>query len=243
VATLCVGWLFRKTLPYRDSRKDTEKCTTRCRVDIMTHMLHDLLSFIGTKFMKLGYARSSTLEQVAGFEDQQVDLKKAGCDRFFLEQASSVGERAQLDAALDYLRDGDTLVVTKLDRLARSVRDLLRIVDRIDAKGAGLTILAMNLDTKTATGKLMLTVLASVAEFERQMMLERQAAGVAKAKAQGKYKGRAPTARAKAEQVEALLAAGERPSDVAKKLRIGRSSVYRAIADRDLKRRTTYRVA
>lgn len=186
--------------------------------------------------MKLGYARTSTLDQVAGVEQQQDDLRRAGCERMFVEQTSSVGERAQLEAALDYLRDGDVLVVTKLDRLARSVRDLLNIVDRVKSKGAGLNILAMNLDTTTATGRLMLNVLGSVAEFERDMMLERQAAGVAKAKAEGKYKGRAPTARAKAAEVEALLLAGERPGDVAKKLGIGRSSVYRAMEERGITR-------
>ncbi len=191
--------------------------------------------------MQIGYARTSTLEQVAGFEAQKRDLEAAGCNKVFAEQVSSVAQREQLEAAIDYLRDGDSLVVTKLDRLARSMRDLLDIVARIEAKGAGLRILAMNLDTTTATGKLMLNVLGSVAEFERSMMLERQREGVAKAKAEGKYKGRKPTARAKAGEVEAMLAAGESPTAVAKKLGIGRSSVYRAMESWRLRRATTYR--
>lgn len=191
--------------------------------------------------MQIGYARTSTLEQIAGFEAQKRDLEAAGCSKVFAEQVSSVAQRDQLDAAIDYLRDGDSLVVTKLDRLARSMRDLLDIVGRIEAKGAGLRILAMNLDTTTATGKLMLNVLGSVAEFERSMMLERQREGIAKAKAEGKFKGRAPTARAKAGEVEAMLASGESPTVVAKKLGIGRSSVYRAMADRGLKRETAYK--
>ena len=191
--------------------------------------------------MQIGYARTSTLEQVAGIEAQKRDLETAGCNKVFAEQVSSVAQRDQLEAAIDYLRDGDSLVVTKLDRLARSMRDLLAIVDRIEAKGAGLRILAMNLDTTTATGKLMLNVLGSVAEFERSMMLERQREGVAKAKADGKYRGRAPTARAKAGEVEAMLAAGESPTVVAKKLGIGRSSVYRAMTARGLKRETAYK--
>ncbi|WP_334150933.1 recombinase family protein [Hyphomicrobium sp.] len=191
--------------------------------------------------MQIGYARTSTLEQIAGFEAQKRDLEAAGCSKVFAEQVSSVAQREQLEAAIDYLRDGDSLVVTKLDRLARSMRDLLAIVDRIEAKGAGLRILAMNLDTTTATGKLMLNVLGSVAEFERSMMLERQREGIAKAKAEGKFKGRKPTARAKAGEVEAMLAAGESPTVVAKKLGIGRSSVYRAMAERGLKRQTAYR--
>lgn len=190
--------------------------------------------------MDIGYARTSTFEQVAGLEVQQRELSGAGCKKIFAEQVSSVAQRDQLEAAIDYLRDGDTLVVTKLDRLARSMRDLLATVDKVNAKGASLHILAMNLDTSTATGKLMLNVLGSVAEFERSIMLERQQSGIAKAKAQGKFKGRAPTARAKAVEVEAMLAAGERPADVAKKLGIGRSSVYRAIAQRGLKRQTVY---
>lgn len=191
--------------------------------------------------MQIGYARTSTLEQVAGFEAQKRDLEAAGCEKVFSERVSSVAQREQLEAAIDYLRDGDRLVVTKLDRLARSMRDLLAIVDRIEAKGAGLRILNMNLDTATATGRLMLNVIGSVAEFERDMMLERQREGIAKAKAEGKFKGRKPTARAKAGEVEAMLAAGESPTVVAKKLGIGRSSVYRAMAERGLKRETAYK--
>ncbi|WP_333795085.1 recombinase family protein [Hyphomicrobium sp.] len=191
--------------------------------------------------MQIGYARTSTLEQVAGFEAQKRDLEAAGCEKVFSERVSSVAQREQLEAAIDYLRDGDSLVVTKLDRLARSMRDLLAIVDRIEAKGAGLRILNMNLDTSTATGRLMLNVIGSVAEFERDMMLERQREGIAKAKAEGKFKGRKPTARAKAGEVEAMLAAGESPTVVAKKLGIGRSSVYRAMAERGLKRETAYK--
>ena len=190
--------------------------------------------------MKVGYARTSTWEQVAGIEAQKHELEAAGCQKVFAEQVSSVAKREQLEAVIDFLRDGDTLIVTKLDRLARSVKDLLSIVERVEAKGAGLQILSMNLDTKTATGRLMLQVVGSVAEFERAMMLERQREGIARAKAEKKYKGRAPTARAKSDDVEAMLGAGEGPSAIAKKLGIGRSSVYRMIEDRGLKRQTTY---
>lgn len=210
----------------------------KCASISLSHVVHDIEG--GTE-LQIGYARTSTLEQDAGLKAQERDLKAAGCDRVFAEQVSSVAERDQLEAAIDYLRDGDSLVVTKLDRLARSMRDLIAIKDRIEARGAGLRILAMNLDTTTATGKLMLNVLGSVAEFEREMMLERQREGIAKAKAEGKYRGRAPTARAKAGEVEAMLAAGESPTDVARKLGIGRSSVYRAMTDLKLKRQTAYR--
>src|SRR5262245_61051640 len=104
--------------------------------------------YMGTS-MHIGYARTSTTEQVAGFDAQRRDLKKARCKRVFAQQVSSVAQRDQLIAALDYLRDGDVLTVTKLDRIARSVRDLMEIVHRIEEKGAGLRILAMNLDTTT----------------------------------------------------------------------------------------------
>ncbi len=194
--------------------------------------------------MQIGYARTSTVDQVAGFIAQRRDLEAAGCEKVFAEQVSSIAEREHLVAALDYLRDGDVLTVTKLDRIARSVRDLMEIVHRIETKGAGLRILSMNLDTTTPTGRLMLQVLGAVAEFERSMMLERQREGIAKAKAEGKYRGRAKTAMAKAGEVETMLAAGVKPTEVARKLGIGRSSVYRAIRLRNIKRQpTTYRPA
>jgi DNA invertase Pin-like site-specific DNA recombinase len=187
--------------------------------------------------MLVGYARTSTLEQVAGFEAQLRELKAAGCEgKIFSEQVSSVAKREQLEAALDYVREGDVLVVAKLDRLARSMRDLMEIVDTIKFKRASLRILNMNLDTGTPTGELILNVLGSIAQFERAMMLERQREGIAKAKAEGKYKGRAPTARAKADEARELHAQGVGAVEIAKRLGIGRSSVYRAIAEEELDR-------
>jgi len=184
----------------------------------------------------VGYARTSTFDQIAGFDAQRRDLKTAGCTKIFAEQVSSVAERGQLQAAIDYLREGDVLVSTKLDRLARSMRHLIQIVDSVKAKDASLRILGMNLDTDTATGTMMLQVLGAVAEHERSSMLERQREGIARAKAEGKYKGRARTAMAKAGEVEKLLAAGVNPTEVARKLGIGRSSVYRAMKERKIKR-------
>ena len=186
--------------------------------------------------MLVGYARTSTFDQIAGFDAQQRDLKTAGCTKIFAEQVSSVAEREQLKAAIDYLRDGDVLVSTKLDRLARSMRHLLEIVDDVKGKGASLRVLGMHLDTETPTGRLMLQVLGAVAEHERASMLERQREGIARAKAEGKYKGRAKTAMAKSGEVETLLAAGVNPTEVARKLGIGRSSVYRAMKVRKIKR-------
>ncbi len=105
---------------------------------------------------------------------------------------SSVAARPELEAALDFVREGDVFVVTKLDRLARSVANLLEIVARLERKGVTLRILNLGLDTSTPTGKLMLTVMGGVAEFERSMMLERQREGIAKAKGEGRYKGASP---------------------------------------------------
>lgn len=181
--------------------------------------------------MIVGYARTSTMDQTAGLEAQERELRDAGCDKLFVEQVSSVDVRARdrLAEALDYVRDGDTLVVTKLDRLARSVAHLLEVLEALTAKGASLRILSMGIDTGTATGKLMLTLLGGVAEFERSIMLERQREGIAKAKAAGKYKGRKPTAMAKGDDVLALKAKGMKPNDIAKEVGIGRASVYRIL--------------
>lgn len=181
--------------------------------------------------MKLiGYARTSTTEQLAGLEAQRRDLTAAGCAKLYEEQVSSVAPRVQLEALIDYVRDGDVVVVTKLDRLARSMRDLLEIVDRIETKGASLRILAMSLDTATASGKLMLNVLGSVAQFEREMMLERQREGIAKAKRDGKYRGRKPTARAKAGDIAALRAQGLTAEAIAERLCISTRSVFRHLS-------------
>ena len=123
--------------------------------------------------MLIGYARTSTVDQQAGFEAQLVELNTYGCERTFQEQVSAVATRTQLEAAIDMLREGDKLVVTKLDRLARSVAHMGDLLEQIEAKGAGLVILSMGnerVDTSTATGKLILNMMVSVAQFEREMM-------------------------------------------------------------------------
>jgi DNA invertase Pin-like site-specific DNA recombinase len=133
---------------------------------------------------------------------------------------------------LEYVREGDTLVVTKLDRLARSARHLNELVEAFEAKGVALRILDFgggSVDTKGAAGRLMLNVFVAFAQFEREIMLERQREGIADAKAKGRYKGRKPTARAKASDAQRLFAEGKRVSDIAKTLGIGRASVYRAL--------------
>jgi len=170
--------------------------------------------------MQIGYARSSTIGQEAGYQAQIKTLTAAGCDKIFAEKVSSVAQRAELEAALDYAREGDALVVTKLDRLARSVAHLVSLGERLDAKGVSLKVLEQAIDTSTPTGRLMFNMLGAIAQFERELMLERQREGVAKAKAEGKYRGRAPTARAKASEVRRLHSESVGATEIAKRLRI-----------------------
>ena len=178
----------------------------------------------------VAYARVSTGGQSI---EAQLDLLRAENPvRIYQDTISGVKkDRPALVEMLDWVRGGDTVVVTKLDRVARSTRHLLEIVDHLKAKGVEFKVLNMNLDTGTATGKLMLTMLAGIAEFEREMMLERQAEGIAKAKQEGRYTGRKPTARAKTEKVLQLAEQGLTRQDIADRLGIGVASVYRIIKD------------
>lgn len=183
--------------------------------------------------MLVGYARVSTTDQQAGLEAQLDELRALGCEKVFSEQVSAVARRAVLDEVLRFLREGDALVVTKPDRLARSTADLLAIVDDLTRRGIGLRIISMSgleLDTSKATSKLMLTMLAAVSEFERTLMKERQRDGVRKAVAENRYKGRQPTARRKEPLVLKLRADGVKPIDIAKQTGISRASVYRILA-------------
>jgi DNA invertase Pin-like site-specific DNA recombinase len=182
--------------------------------------------------MLIGYARTSTTEQQAGLAAQERDLEAAGAVKVWSEQASNVGQRAALAECITYLREGDALVVTKPDRLARSTTELLAIEADLSKHGVGLVILSMGgerLDTRNPTSKPMLTILAGVAQWEREVMIERQREGIAKAKDEGKYKGRAPTVMRQADAIRELVEAGEKPSAVARKLGVARSSVYRVL--------------
>jgi DNA invertase Pin-like site-specific DNA recombinase len=179
--------------------------------------------------MRIGYARTSTIDQQASIEVQEAALKAAGCEKVFIEQASALAKRPALEAAIDYVRDGDEFVVMKLDRLARSVADLLAIEARLGAKAVTLRVEGSPIETATPTGRLMFQVLGAVAEFERSLMLERQKVGVAKAKAEGRYRGRAPTAQAKAEKMKELLVSGFGRSEIARQLGVSVASVYRIV--------------
>ena len=133
----------------------------------------------------------ASLPEVSRYlEAQERDLLAQGFERLWKEQTSALGPRIALEEAISFARTGDSLVVTKICRLALSVADLVAIIDRLEKKGVSLRILSMGIDTATPTGRLMLNLLASISQFEREVMLERQREGVAKAKLEGKYKGR-----------------------------------------------------
>ena len=189
--------------------------------------------FLSFLMMIIGCARTSTADQHAGSEAQLVELNAYGCERMYQEQVSAVATRTQLEAAIDMLRDGDRLVVTKLDRLARNVMHMGELLQQIEAKGAGLVILSLGsetVDTTTATGKLILNMMVSVAQFEREMMKERQVEGIKRAKAEGKYKGRVPTAMRQADKVKALVEAGVQRVQVQEQLGISKASFYRCLS-------------
>ena len=191
-----------------------------------------MIRYLEIQQMLIGYARTSTVDQQAGFEAQLVELKAYGCERMYQEQVSAVATRTQLEAAIDMLRDGDKLVVTKLDRLARSVSHMGDLLEQIEAKGAGLVILSMGnerVDTSTATGKLVLNMMVSVAQFEREMMKERQVEGIKRAQAEGKYKGRVPKAMQQADKVKALVAAGVDRVKIHEQLGMSKASYYRCL--------------
>ena len=174
----------------------------------------------------IGYARVSTEGQELTAQLEQ--LNGAGVDKIFKEKASGVKQdRPQLAAMFEHLREGDTVIICKLDRIARSTKHLLEIVETLEAKKVSFKVLNINLDTSTPTGKLMLSMLAAIGQFEREMMLERQREGIRIAKDEGRYKGRKATARALSEQVLELLAQGKTKQAVADELKIGVASVYR----------------
>jgi len=180
----------------------------------------------------VGYARTSGVEQQHGLEAQVSELKAAGCTRIYSEQISSIdANRQQLKEALLFLREGDEFVCTRPDRLARNTSELVRIVDELSNRGVRVRLLSMNIDTQTSTGKLLLTMMGAVATFERDIMLERQRVAIARAKAEGKFKGRAPTARRKSSEVYKLNSAGFSASEIQKITGISRASYYRIMSD------------
>lgn len=181
--------------------------------------------------MLIGYARTSTKDQEYSLEAQIRRLEAVGCKKIYQEQVSSVdAKREQLEAALNHIRedDGDVLVVTKLDRLARSVANTVEIQKALEKKNAGLKILDMDIDTTTPTGKLQFNLLAAIAQFEREVMLERQRVGIEKAKAEGKYKGRKSISEEKRKKILELLAENSQTkAAIAEAVGVGVATVYR----------------
>jgi DNA invertase Pin-like site-specific DNA recombinase len=176
----------------------------------------------------IGYARVSTTDQDLGI--QEAALKAAGCEVIRAEKRSgtTTAGRDELRTVLEFLRKGDVLMVTRIDRLARSIGDLQDIVRAVKAKGAALKATEQPIDTSTAAGKCFLDMLGVFAEFETNLRKERQLEGIAKAKEAGVYKGR--PASIDVAQVRQLKTDGVSPSEIARRLGIGRASVYRALS-------------
>src|ERR1700719_2946915 len=177
----------------------------------------------------IGYARVSTVDQ--NLEIQEAALKAAGCEVIRSEKRSGTTTkgRTELQTVLEFLRKGDVLMVTRIDRLARSIGDLHDIVREVKARGASLKATEQPIDTGTAAGKCFLDMLGAFAEFETNLRRERQLEGIAKAKETGVYKGR--PASIDPARVRQLKADGLGASKIAEALGIGRASVYRALAE------------
>ena len=177
--------------------------------------------------MKYGYARVSTTDQDLTI---QIDaLNAAGCENIRQEKVSgtSTQGRDELNTLLEFMREGDELVVTRVDRLARSIRDLQNIVYDLNKKGVTISATEQPIDTKTSAGKCFLDMLGVFGEFETNLRKERQMEGILKAKEKGVYKGRKPSV--DVQKVKELRDSGLGASKIAKKLGIGRASVYRAL--------------
>jgi DNA invertase Pin-like site-specific DNA recombinase len=177
----------------------------------------------------IGYARVSTTDQDCTI--QEALLRAAGCDIVRAEKKSgtTIKGRDELATVLEFLRPGDTLVVTRIDRLARSVGDLVGIVDAVTGKGAALRATEQPVDTGSASGRAFLQMLGVFAEFETAIRKERQLEGIAKAKQAGVYKGRKPSV--DVAKVRDLATQGASPTEIARQLKIGRASVYRALGE------------
>jgi DNA invertase Pin-like site-specific DNA recombinase len=180
--------------------------------------------------MKLGYARVSTGEQ--DLTIQETALKAAGCERLFCEKASGTSrdKRVQLAALLSHIRAGDVLVITRIDRLARSMRDLQNIVHEVRQKGAALMATEQPIDTSTAAGKAFLDMLGVFAEFETNLRAERQREGIDQAKAAGKYKGRKKKP-ITIDRINALKAERKSMGTIARELGCARATLYRVLGE------------
>lgn len=184
-----------------------------------------------TPVQTVGYARVSTIDQ--NLETQLEQLKAAGCHKIFKEKRSGKqkgsSHRPELEKALDHVRPGDTFVITKIDRMARNLRDLLDIVELLREKEVKFRVLASDIDVNGTMGKAFLQMLGVFAEFERELMLERQREGIERAKAEGRTGGRPATAQKKADDIIRLANEGKTRQAIADELGIGVASVYRIL--------------
>jgi DNA invertase Pin-like site-specific DNA recombinase len=180
---------------------------------------------------RYGYARVSTLDQSTSIQHEA--LEAANCDRIYEENASgtSLKGRSELSRVLEVLREGDTLVVTRIDRLARSMKDLQDIVHDLKSKGVFLEATEQPIDTSTAAGKAFLDMLGVFAEFETNLRKERQLEGIAKAKAKGIYKGGTPLSDDKIKLVQDLYRDGLKPAQIVRDTGVGKTSVFKIIKD------------
>lgn len=184
----------------------------------------------------VGYARTSTADQRAGLDAQIRDLQAAGATKIFAEQLSGKDKaRPKLDVALEYLRDGDTFLATKIDRVARSAKDLLSIVDQVRGRGATFRVLNPSSlvlgpgDNQDPFARASLTIFGAIAEMEVALMRERQAEGIREAQAAGKFIGRQPTAQKQAQALLDAVAGGMEPTEAAKSVGISRASAFRIL--------------
>lgn len=180
--------------------------------------------------MFIGYARVSTQDQDLSF--QKDALSKAGCERIYEDKLSGAkADRPGLEKALEMLREGDTLVVWKLDRLGRSFKHMIQVADELKDRGIHLRSLTDSLDTSTTSGRFFFNVMASLAEMERELIIERTRAGLEVAKQQGRKGGRKPKMNAsKVESARTLLASGKPSRDVAETLGVSQATLYRWLA-------------
>lgn len=178
---------------------------------------------------RIGYARVSSTGQ--SLEVQLDRLSHARCDRIYQEKRSGrTSDRPEFQACMNYLREGDTLIITRLDRLARSVVHLAQLAKRFQHEGIDLLVVDQNIDTSTSTGRLMFNMLASVAEFENDLRTERQAEGIAKAKENGVKFGRpSKLTKAKREEIYSRRLAGATIGQLANEFRLGEATIYRAL--------------
>jgi DNA invertase Pin-like site-specific DNA recombinase len=178
---------------------------------------------------RIGYARVSSVGQSLEVQLEKLDVAK--CDRVYQEKRSGrTADRPEFQSCMNYLREGDTLIITRLDRLARSVVHLAQLGKRFENEGINLVVLDQSIDTNTSSGRLMFNMLASIAEFENDLRTERQAEGIAKAQENGVKFGRpAKLTETKIEKIYSRRSAGATIGEIAKEFKLGDATVYRAL--------------